>query len=52
MGASSSVVEGCNRYMGGKYYVDGELIADDPEKTVGTAALSFTLDPAVFDDEA
>ena len=49
-GTSSSVVEGHDRYMGGKYYADGELATEDPERTVGTAVQSFVLDPAVVDD--
>ena len=48
-GASSSVVEGYDRYMGGKDYADGELVTQDPEETVGTAVQSFVLDPAVVD---
>ena len=39
-GASSSVVEGYDRYMGGKDYADGELVTENPEETVGTARFS------------
>ena len=48
-GASSSVMEGYDRYMGGKDYADGEPVTEDPEETVGTAFQSFVLDPAVVD---
>ena len=48
-GASSSVVEGYDRYMGGKYYADGELVTEDPEETVGIAVQSFVIDQGVLD---
>ena len=43
-GASSSMVEGYERYMGGKNYVDGELVTEDPEGAVDNAFQSFVLD--------
>ena len=48
-GASSSVVEWYDRYIGGKDYADGELVTKDPEETLGTAVQSFVFDPAVVD---
>lgn len=45
----AGLMEGYHRYKGEVEYVDGNLGAEDPEGTVGTAVQEFTFDVAVVD---